>query len=137
MPEDEGRMGPRFLIDTNILIYYAQDSIPQIPGIDIDAVFDTSFNLSTISAIEYLGWRRFTDEQFERAVSFVATANTIYVDEGIASIAVSIKRKISIKLPDAIIAATCLGGGYTLLTRNVADFGKIDGLSILNPFDET
>ncbi|MEK7257684.1 MAG: PIN domain-containing protein [Bacteroidota bacterium] len=40
----------------------------------------------------------------------------------------------SIKLPDAIIAATALTHQLTLLTRNVSDFSKIPGLTVVNPF---
>lgn len=35
---------------------------------------------------------------------------------------------------DALIAATALVHGLTLVTRNVADFDAIDGLRILNPW---
>ncbi|MCE7027557.1 type II toxin-antitoxin system VapC family toxin [Jiella avicenniae] len=35
---------------------------------------------------------------------------------------------------DALIAATALVHGLTLVTRNVADFETIDGLPILNPW---
>ena len=35
---------------------------------------------------------------------------------------------------DALIAATALVHGLTLVTRNVADFETIDGLRILNPW---
>ena len=40
-----------------------------------------------------------------------------------------------IKLPDAIIAATALTEGFTLVTRNTGDFKKIPKLDILNPFE--
>lgn len=35
---------------------------------------------------------------------------------------------------DALIAATALVHGLTLVTRNVADFKDIDGLVIMNPW---
>lgn len=38
-------------------------------------------------------------------------------------------------LPDAIIAATALCYGLELVTRNVKDFAKIRGLSIVNPYE--
>ncbi|WP_198675460.1 PIN domain-containing protein [Pleomorphovibrio marinus] len=37
------------------------------------------------------------------------------------------------KLPDEIIAATALTYDLTLLTRNIGDFKKIEGLKVTNP----
>ncbi len=37
-------------------------------------------------------------------------------------------------LVDAIIAAQCLHGGHTLVTRNVKDFERIPGLKIVCPW---
>ena len=39
------------------------------------------------------------------------------------------------KLPAAIIAATALACGLTLLTRNVMDFQVIAGLVVVNPHE--
>ncbi len=40
----------------------------------------------------------------------------------------------SASLPDAIIAATALAQGLTLITNNEKDFNNIKGLKIVNPF---
>jgi hypothetical protein len=37
-------------------------------------------------------------------------------------------------LGDALVAATALLHGLTLVTRNTPDFDWIDGLTLLNPF---
>jgi predicted nucleic acid-binding protein len=37
---------------------------------------------------------------------------------------------------DAIIAATALEHGLMLVTQNVNDFKGVEGLRILNPFEE-
>jgi len=39
------------------------------------------------------------------------------------------------KMVDAIIAATALTEGFTLVTRSVNDFKKILNLQLLNPFE--
>lgn len=46
---------------------------------------------------------------------------------------VQLRRNKKIKTPDAIIAATALANGYTLITNNEKDFANIKGLKILNP----
>jgi hypothetical protein len=43
---------------------------------------------------------------------------------------------IKIKLPDAVIAATCLVNDLVLLTRNVSDFVGVENLIVSNPFNE-
>lgn len=46
----------------------------------------------------------------------------------------NLRRERKIKTPDAIIAATAIAFGFTLVTNNEKDFKKIDGLSIVNPY---
>lgn len=47
---------------------------------------------------------------------------------------IEVRKNYRIKLPDAIIAATAMVHGFTLVSRNDADFGKITGLKYWNPF---
>jgi predicted nucleic acid-binding protein len=47
-----------------------------------------------------------------------------------------LRQQSRIRLPDALIAATALYFGLPLVTRNTQDFRAIEGLIILNPFDE-
>ena len=44
---------------------------------------------------------------------------------------IQIRKKYSIKLPDAIIAATCLAYKCSLITNNIKDFDKITGLHLV------
>lgn len=48
-----------------------------------------------------------------------------------------LKRLQKIALADSIIAATALEHSLTLISRNVKDFDKIDGLILENPFEES
>lgn len=135
MPEVEGRVEPEFLIDTNILIYYYDDLIPVSTVHMVDEILRQSFNISIISRIEFLGWQKYNEKQYKKAVLFVENANIISLSEEIASEAIRLKRKKRIKLPDAVIASTCLVNDFTLVTRNRDDFKGIKGLKIYNPFD--
>jgi tRNA(fMet)-specific endonuclease VapC len=49
---------------------------------------------------------------------------------------VEIRKHHSIKLPDAIIAASAMVYGLTLLSRNVKDFKNIEKLNLINPWDK-
>lgn len=130
-------MGQRFLIDTNILVYYFDDQIPEQVDQHVDAIFCQSFNISIISKIEYLGWQKYTEEEYKRAVEFLAGAHILSLNETIFNKTIQLRRQKRMKLPDAVIAATCLINDLTLVTRNEEDFKSIDGLTIYNPFAES
>ncbi len=49
--------------------------------------------------------------------------------------AIALRQEKKMSLGDAVIAATALVHGLTLVTRNVDDFRHIADLKILNPFD--
>ena len=57
----------------------------------------------------------------------------IGVDRAIAGRAGRIRREARVRLPDALIAATAIEGGLTLLTRNRGDFEPIKGLRLRAP----
>jgi predicted nucleic acid-binding protein len=57
------------------------------------------------------------------------------INEDIIEKTIEIRKTYKTKLPDAIIAATALVYGMTLITRNTKDFDKIDRLELINPYD--
>ncbi|EEB74407.2 Hypothetical protein TAM4_1774 [Thermococcus sp. AM4] len=124
------------MIDTNILIYYLADAIPEEELSKVEEILRKSFNISIITKIEFLGWKGHTPEGFEKSKEFISFANIIPLTDEIADVAIELRRKVSIKLPDAVIAATALVHNLTLVTRNVKDFEKIEGLRIYNPFEK-
>ena len=63
---------------------------------------------------------------------FIADANILPISPAVVNQCVAIRRSRKIKTPDAILAATALLHGLTLLTHD-SDFNKISGLNILNP----
>ena len=126
-------MEQAFLIDTNIIIYFFKDELPDEKTEWITDVFRTSFNVSVIAKIEFLGWSGFTPLQYKQASQFLDNANIISMDDEIAGNAIQLMRKQRIKLPDAVIAATSIINNFTLVTRNIKDFIDIEGLDVYNP----
>jgi predicted nucleic acid-binding protein len=47
---------------------------------------------------------------------------------------ITLRTLYSIKLPDAVIAATALTCDLKLMTRNLIDFERVAGLRVVNPF---
>lgn len=128
-------MGKGYLIDTNILIYYLADAIPKEEINRVEEILKTSFNISIITKIEFLGWRGHTEEGFKKAKEFISFARIIPLEDEIANLTIDLRRKYKIKLPDAVIAATALYYDLILVTRNEKDFEGIKGLEIYNPFE--
>ncbi len=48
---------------------------------------------------------------------------------------IAIRKSRKINLPDAIIAATSIVYDFTLITQNMKDFEKIQGIKVLNSFE--
>lgn len=128
-------MGQRFLIDTNVLIYASNNTIPKYSQKKVVDIFDNSFVISIISEIEYLGWDKFKSEELVIAKKFLSTANVINVTTEIKDLSIKLKQQFGLKLADAIIGATAICHSLTLVTRNNKDFYKIENLSIYNPFE--
>lgn len=109
------------LFDTNILIDY-------LNGLTAAA---SEFELHEKIAVSIISWMEVlvgaSDEQEETAIrGFLADFNLHWIDSEVAELAVRIRRKQSVKLPDAIIWATAKVNGDLLVTRNTRDFGLQD-----------
>jgi len=124
-----------YLLDTNILIYHLSRSIPVQSIEKIRQILKDHFNISVISKMELLGFRRHSPQSYKESESFLENAEIIGLDDEIVDTVIQLRRNKSIKLPDAIIAATARVNQWTLVTRNENDFSGIE-LTILNPFAE-
>jgi predicted nucleic acid-binding protein len=92
-----------------------------------------AFCISVITQIEILGYPGITPEVEKQILDFLADITTVNLDDSIVEAAVAIRRLKTIKLPDAIIAATALALGATLITRD-SDLLKLqyDSLHTVN-----
>lgn len=129
-------MDERFIIDTNIVIYYLDNKIPNDQLPKMNEIFRGSFNLSTISVIELLGWHKLNDVDKSKMELFLANATIHFIDFATQKKAIEIKQKRKTDTPDTIIAATAILNQFTVVTRNIVDFSKIDGIKTYNPFGD-
>jgi predicted nucleic acid-binding protein len=123
-----------YLVDTNILIYHTNGSEVVRKFIN-ENIKETSLNISILTKIEFLGWDKHTPEGLKKCIKLIDHANVYCLDEDIAEKAIEIKKRVNIKLADAVIAATALFNDFSLVTRNIDDFKMLDELSVVNPFD--
>lgn len=123
----------QYLIDTNVISDYFSASLP-LSGLQfMDLVIDGVPNLSVISQIELLCWRTDTAKE-QRVKDFIADSTIFDITPDVITHCVNIRRNKKVKTPDAIIAASALAHGFTLITRNEKDYNSIKGLKIVNPF---
>ena len=130
-------MGLKYLWDTNIAIFYLQQQFTTSAEKFIDNLLkEEQLAISVITEIELLCWKTASENDIEVLHNFINDAQVIELEQAIKIKTAEIRKAHRIKLPDAIIAATALVHGLTLISRNTEDFKNITGLSILNPWEQ-
>ncbi len=125
-------MGPQYLIDSNAVIDYLSGVFPA-KGMDfLSTVVNDLPRVSVISKIEVLGYSA-PSSAHQLLVHFMNDVEVIQLSDAIVSQTIELRKAYKIKLPDAIIAATALVNDLTLISRNLSDFKKVDGLTIIDP----
>ena len=125
-------MEQRFLADSNTIIDYIGNKMPEKASLVLDGYFNEGFTLSIVSKIEVLGFNG-NDDELKRIADFIALGSVVFIDDSIADKTIEIRKTHRTKLPDAIIAATAFVYGLTLISRNINDFKNIQGLTVIDP----
>ena len=99
----------------------------------MDNIFDGEYHLSVINKIELLGYPNLDKNEEEKFNLLINHSILHPIDNKIIEETISIRKSLKIKLPDAIIAATCLVNGLDILTLNMKDFENINGLKVIEP----
>ncbi|MGD2180682.1 type II toxin-antitoxin system VapC family toxin [Lusitaniella coriacea] len=128
-------MSRRYLLDTNILIYYFNGDSVVRPIFDEIQTGETTGCYCPITWVELLCYSGLTDTQRNEMREFLRLLECISLTELILDRAALIRCTYRVALADALIAACALVEGCTLVTRNVEDFRQIDELIVSNPFD--
>ena len=116
--------GNKYLADTNILLYIITGN---------DAVFEfinDEFFISEVSEIELLGNKGILDTQLKYRKQIIDRCTIVSLSENIKRLTIQLKQNYTIKIPDAIIAATSIYLNLPLLTAD-KDFKKIKELDLL------
>ena len=108
------------LLDTDIFIDHLRGARKLVPGRSLA-------RYSVITRCELFAGQA-TDEQ--RVEQILAPFGELEVNRAISQRAGRLRRALSIRTPDALIAATALEHNLTLVTRNVRDFAGVPGLRI-------
>lgn len=110
-----------YLIDSNAVIDYLGNRLPKSGMTFMNDVVDAVANLSVITKMEVLGFNT-PEDDYNLLSDFMEDAVVLYLTEEIVQECINIRKQQSIKLPDAIIAATAVVYDMDLITRNLSDF---------------
>jgi toxin FitB len=127
-------MGKGYLIDTNVLLDFLADKLPEKSKALLSGLHPEETYTSIVVKIEALGYNG-PSQTMQVLTEFLGQLQVLPLTEQVADQTILIRKKIKIKLPDAIIAATALVHHLTLITRNTADFKKIEDLLLLDPWE--
>ena len=127
-------MGKRFLIDTNIAIYFLDGNLTPSGIVFLQPLINQEINISVITKIELLGWNFPNSSKSDVHSEFVNQSNIFSLSDEIVEKTIELRRIYKIKLPDALIAATAIVFDLTLISRNDKDFIQIPELNYVNLF---
>ena len=118
------------LLDTNIVIYLHGAQLSEEVS---DKLRSSSLDTCNIIIAEVLGYKFLSLEDAKYFEELFASMNNHLFDKEVTGKVIELRQTTSIKLPDAIIAATALVNGLELWTHNTEDFKKIPKLLLFDP----
>jgi len=119
-----------YTLDTNAILYYAQNEAYSVA--QIDQLFATSLPIyvSAASVTEAFSPKLLPASERGAIEGILRGLIFVPVDMPIARQSAELRARFGLKLGDAMIAATALLTGSSLVTRNVRDFKRVPGLTV-------
>lgn len=119
------------LLDSNTIIYAAIPENEQLRKF----LSKQAISVSAVSYVEVLGYHKLSSETKQHFEKFFQTTQMFPISDEVVKKASVLRQQKKMSLGDALIAATALIHGLTLVTANVTDFEWIEDLSILDPLN--
>src|SRR6267142_5118989 len=119
-----------YVLDTNALIYYSKNESDVVSAVEKMYEENKPVYVSAITEAEFFSYANLVDEEVESIEAFLKTVFIVPFESRLARLSGLIRRTSRLELADSAIAATALLTGSLLVTRNVGDFKKIDGLRL-------
>ena len=111
------------LADTNIIIYI-MNGLPAVKNF-----LEAEFALSEISEIELLGIKGIDKKDLQVRQNMINECFLVNMNDSIKQIAIQLKQKYILKIPDAVIAATPIHHRLSLLSADKG-FARIKELDL-------
>jgi len=107
-------MNGKYLFDTNAIVYYLQGRPEWVDFIDSTVMTERS--ASVITRMELLSYPSVSANGENRIRRFLDDIRVVPLDETVETTAIALRRATRLRLPDAIVAATALSLGATVIT---------------------
>lgn len=91
----------RYLLDTNVIIYL-------LSGRLVDPLPEGDYFISVITQMELLSYPGLNQAENEKLQEFFDSVNIIQLDGPVQHEAIILRKKYRRRMPDAIIAASCI-----------------------------
>jgi predicted nucleic acid-binding protein len=117
--------GIDLFVDTNILISLAEGRKEVDQYLEGNNIF-----VSVMTEIELLGWHKITNQQKVFFQTLLTDCTIISLTKPVKELAIELKQKYKIKLPDSVISASALHLDIPLLTLDHG-FEKIRSLNLM------
>ncbi len=118
------------LLDTNVVIYLHGANLEDELA---DRLRNSTLGTCNIIIAEVLGYKSLDPEDTKYFEDLFATMKNYIFDKEVTNKVIELRQTTTIKLPDAIIAATALVNGLILWTHNTDDFKKVPKLQLFDP----
>ena len=127
-------MGQGHILDSNVIIDFLSGVLPADGIRFVSEIVNAVPQMSAMSKIELL---RFTHTPANEQVleDFIKESVVLPIDDDVINETIRLCKGNKTKIPDAVIAATCIVHRLVLVTRNVKDFRHINGLQMRNPWE--
>ena len=116
------------------MIDYLGEKLPASGMEFMNGIIDAVPMVSVVTKIEVLGFNA-PAEHYQLLKDFMDDATLFALNDEVIDASIEVRKNHKTKLPDAIIAATALVKGLTIISRNTKDFQNIEGLDCGNPDD--
>jgi predicted nucleic acid-binding protein len=120
-----------FLLDTNIVLGFLKGWEPITSFLQKHP--QATMAVSQITRMELLGYPSITTEEETALKNFLSLVEILPISDAVSDQAIILRRKTSLKLPDALIAATAICFNLVLMTCDGDLLIPTERLQSINP----
>jgi len=117
--------GREILVDTNIALYFLKGD-PEV----VEILKDKSVYVSFITEIELLSFPKLNKQSAKMIRDFLSVCKVVGYGDELRDKTVEIRKTASLKLPDALIAATSFTHQLPLITAD-KQFKRVEKLNVI------
>ena len=124
----------RWLLDSNVLIN-GLAGLPHGVRVFREARSRPGVQViySAITRIEVLGFPNLSAEEEAAIRRLLSEFEEVAVTNAVIERTIEIRKSVRIKIPDALIAASAETAQAVVVTRNVSEFQRVPGLTVVHP----